>query len=89
MKHPEGLECEVFVSHSWHEIFHLQRGINVAWPQLYQRHNLYCCLLSNPQNLDLDKFIGGNVAESLLAHVLVVPNPSTGVYSRLWCVFEA
>ena len=64
MKHPEGLECEVFVSHSWRGgIFHLRRGIQVAWPQLYQRRNLYCCLLSNPQNLDLDEFIGGNLAE--------------------------
>ena len=97
MKHPEGLECEVFVSHSWHGgIFHLGRGIHAAWPQLYQRDNLYCCLLSNPQNLDLDEFIGGNLAESAFAlalqkasHLLVVPNPSTGVYSRLWCVFEA
>ena len=97
MKHPEGLECEVFVSHSWHGgIFHLGRGIHAAWPQLYQRHNLYCCLLSNPQNLDLDEFIGGNLAESAFAlalqkasHLLVVPNPSNGIYSRLWCVFEA
>ncbi|CAJ1379016.1 unnamed protein product [Effrenium voratum] len=97
MKHPDGLECEVFVSHSWHGgIFHLQRGVHVAWPQLYQRRNLYCCLLSNPQNLDLDEFIGGHLFESAFAlallkasHLLVVPNPSTGVYSRLWCVYEA
>ncbi|CAL1160176.1 unnamed protein product [Cladocopium goreaui] len=97
MKHPEGLECEVFVSHSWHGgIFHLQKGVRLAWPQLYRLQNLYCCLLSNPQNLDLDEFIGGNLSESAFAlalqkasYLLVVPNPSMGVYSRLWCVFEA
>ena len=97
MKHPQGLDCEVFVSHSWHGgIFHLRRGIRLAWPQLYRRRNLYCCLLSNPQNLDLDEFIGGRLSESAFAlalqsasHLLVVPNPSIGVYSRLWCVFEA
>ena len=95
MKHPEGLECEVFVSHSWHGgIFHLQKGVRLAWPQLYRLQNLYCCLLSNPQNLDLDEFIGGNLSESAFAlalqkasYLLVVPNPSMGVYSRLWCVF--
>ena len=97
MKHPQGLDCEVFVSHSWHGgIFHLRRGIRLAWPRVYRRRNLYCCLLSNPQNLDLDEFIGGPLSESAFAlalkaasHLLVVPNPSIGVYSRLWCVFEA
>ena len=97
MKHPGGLDCEVFVSHSWHGgIFHLQRGVRLAWPQLYRLQNLYCCLLSNPQNLDLEEFIGGNLNESAFAlalrkasYLLVVPNPSMEVYSRLWCVFEA
>ena len=97
MKHPEGLDCEVFVSHSWHGgIFHLRRGVRLGWPQLHRLKNLYCCLLSNPQNLNLDEFIGGPLSESAFAlalqkasHLLVVPNPSVGVYSRLWCVFEA
>eukprot|EP00434_Breviolum_minutum_P039835 symbB.v1.2.035380.t1/scaffold4749.1/size37708/2 len=97
IKHPEGLKCEVFVSHSWDGgIFHLRRKIHIAWPQLHQLQNLYCCLLSNPQNLDLDEFIGGNLLQSAFAlalhratHLLVVPNPSVGVYSRLWCVYEA
>ena len=46
--------------------------------------------------MDLDEFIGGRLSESAFAlalqkasHLLVVPNPSVGVYSRLWCVFEA
>ena len=97
MKHPEGLDCEVFVSHSWQGgIFHLRNGVKRAWPQLLRLQNLYCCLLSNPQNLDLNEFIGGNLSETAFAlalqkasHMLVVPNPSMAVYSRLWCVFEA
>ena len=97
MKHPDGLDCEVFVSHSWHGgIFHLQRGVRNAWPQLHKLRNLYCCLLANPQNLELNQFIGGDLRQSAFAlalyqasHLLVVPNPSTGVYSRLWCVYEA
>ena len=97
IKHPDGLQCEVFVSHCWHGgLFHLQRSIRIAWPQLYSLRNLYCCLLANPQNLDLDHFLGGPIMQSPFAlalqeatHLLVVPNPSIGVYSRLWCVFEA
>eukprot|EP00434_Breviolum_minutum_P033673 symbB.v1.2.029797.t1/scaffold3299.1/size59503/2 len=97
MKHPNGLDCEVFVSHSWHGgIFHLKRGVNRGWPEMHQRRNLYCCLLANPQNLDLDEFLGGDLTETPFAlalqkasHLLVVPNPSVGVYSRLWCVYEA
>ena len=97
MKHPNGLACEFFVSHSWHGgIFHLKRGVNRGWPQIHQRRNLYCCLLANPQNLDLDEFLGGDLTETAFAlalqkasHLLVVPNPSVGVYSRLWCVYEA
>ena len=97
IKHPDGLQCEVFVSHCWHGgLFHLQRSVRIAWPQLYSLTNLYCCLLANPQNLDLEQFLGGPLMQSPFAlalqeatHLLVVPNPSIGVYSRLWCVFEA
>lgn len=97
MKHPDGLDCEVFVSHSWHGgIFHLRHGVRRGWPQLHRRRNLYCCLLANPQNLDLDEFLGGNLKDNAFtlalqnaSHLLVVPNPCVGVYSRLWCVYEA
>ena len=42
MKHPEGLDCEVFVSHSWQGgIFHLSSGIRLAWPQLYLGHSMF------------------------------------------------
>ncbi|CAJ1344624.1 unnamed protein product, partial [Effrenium voratum] len=59
-------------------------------------HNLYCCLLANPQNLDMERLLAVDISESPFAkalqkssHLLVVPNPTVGVYSRLWCVYEA
>ena len=34
MKHPQGLDCQVFISHSWREgIFHLDNSVRRAWPQ--------------------------------------------------------
>lgn len=52
--------------------------------------------MANPQNLDISAFIGGDLLQSPFAraldkasHLLVVPNPTVAVYSRLWCVFEA
>lgn len=60
MKHPEGLDCQVFVSHSWREgIFHLDSSVRSAWPQFQGLRNLYCCLLANPQNLDINALLGG------------------------------
>lgn len=97
MKHPEGLDCEVFVSHSWCEgLFQLSNSIRRAWPQLEVRRNLYCCLLANPQNLDISSLLDVAPEHSPFAkalqqasHLLVVPNSTVGVYSRLWCVYEA
>ncbi len=100
MKHPQGLDCHVFISHAWHEgIFHLQSNIRSAWPQFQGCRNLYCCLLANPQNLDINELLGGAngalddspfaQALSRASHLLVVPNPTVCVYSRLWCVYEA
>ncbi|OLQ15271.1 hypothetical protein AK812_SmicGene566 [Symbiodinium microadriaticum] len=97
MKHPEGLDCEVFVSHSWCEgLFQLSNSIRRAWPQLEVRRNLYCCLLANPQNLDISSLLDVAPENSPFAkalqqasHLLVVPNSTVGVYSRLWCVYEA
>ena len=32
IKHPDGLPCEVFVSHCWHGgLFHLKRSVRIAW----------------------------------------------------------
>ncbi|CAJ1364009.1 unnamed protein product, partial [Effrenium voratum] len=58
--------------------------------------NLYCCLLGNPQNLDLSTWLDVPPAESPFAramqcasHVLIIPNSTIGIYTRLWCVYEA
>eukprot|EP00435_Cladocopium_sp_Y103_P014307 s32_g3.t1 len=56
----------------------------------------YCCLLANPQNLDMSTWLDGPPAESPFAramqsasHVLIIPNSTVGIYTRLWCVYEA
>ena len=97
MKHPQGLLCEVFVSHAWAEgVFELADHVRRAWPRMQRRHNLYCCLLANPQNLDMSTWLDVPPAESpfsramqCASHVLIIPNSTVGIYTRLWCVYEA
>eukprot|EP00438_Fugacium_kawagutii_P035670 Skav234118 [mRNA] locus=scaffold4383:15126:16776:- [translate_table: standard] len=95
--HPEGLPCQVFVSHAWAEgIFEFSHGVRSAWPSGRRLTNLYCCLLANPQNLDLEVFLNVDplmnpFAQALqrASHILVIPNSKISIYSRLWCVYEA
>ena len=97
MKHPNGLLCQVFVSHAWAEgVFELADHVRRAWPRMQRRHNLYCCLLGNPQNLDMSTWLDAPPAESPFAramqcasHVLIIPNSTVSIYTRLWCVYEA
>ncbi|OLQ06738.1 hypothetical protein AK812_SmicGene9917 [Symbiodinium microadriaticum] len=96
MKHPEGLICHVFVSHTWAEgVFELSNHVRRAWPRGLGLVNLYCCLLGNPQNLDIEALLDGPPIESPFAkalqsasHVLVMPNDTVSIYKRLWCVYE-
>ncbi|CAE6939564.1 unnamed protein product, partial [Symbiodinium sp. CCMP2456] len=95
MLHPRGLPCEVFISHAWAEgVFEFADAVLRAWP--LGKWNLYCCLLANPQNLDISELL--DVAPSVspfadalkvASHVVVVPNSTVAVYTRLWCVYEA
>jgi len=95
--HPEGLPCQVFISHAWAEgIFEFGDGVRSAWPAGRGLTNLYCCLLANPQNLDLEVFLNVDIlmnpfAQALqrASHILVIPNSKISIYSRLWCVYEA
>lgn len=95
--HPEGLPCQVFISHAWAEgIFEFGNGVRSAWPGGHGLTNLYCCLLANPQNLDLEVFLNVDplmnpFAQALqrASHILVIPNSKISIYSRLWCVYEA
>lgn len=56
----------------------------------------YLCLLANPQN-SVDSWLQATdllvtpfaLALQRSSHVLVIPNKSISVYSRLWCVYEA
>ena len=67
------------VRHSW------PRGVRNAW----------CCMLANPQNLDIGEMLqtpsDSPFAAALRASkiVLVVPNRHCSVYTRLWCGYEA
>jgi len=95
--HPQGLPCQVFISHAWAEgIFEFGNGVRSAWPGGHGLTNLYCCLLANPQNLDLEVFLNVDplmnpFAQALqrASHILVIPNSKISIYSRLWCVYEA
>ncbi|CAE8586127.1 unnamed protein product [Polarella glacialis] len=94
MRHPEGLKCDVFITHCWIEgIFEfIDKAVN-SWP--VGKKGAYVCILSNPQNLDIAALIEvpreSPFAKCLdsATHMLVVPNRSTSIYSRLWCVYEA
>eukprot|EP00439_Symbiodinium_sp_Y106_P085661 s72_g29.t1 len=58
MKHPAGLPCQVFLSHAWAEgLFELGDLVHRGWPRLQGIVNLYCCLLANPQNLNIEDLL--------------------------------
>ncbi|CAJ1432323.1 unnamed protein product, partial [Effrenium voratum] len=96
MKHPEGLPCQVFVSHAWLEgVFELADLLKRAWPPSRHLSNLYLCLLANPQNLNIETLLTSPrqspfaLALATASHLLVIPNSHTSIYKRLWCVYEA
>jgi len=94
MLHPDGLECDLFVTHGWAEgIYEFLDKVLNSWPQDAQ--HAYCYMLSNPQNLDISDLIA-SPGESPFAkalerssHMLVVPNHAGSIYSRVWCAYEA
>jgi len=94
MLHPDGLKCDVFISHCWQEGIYefIDRVLN-SWPR--DSMHAYCCMLSNPQNLNIGDLIRdpeeSPFAKALRAanFVLVVPNHKVSIYSRIWCVYEA
>jgi len=94
MLHPDGLECHIFVTHCWQEgIYEFVDKVLHSW--LRGANTAYCCMLSNPQNLDIADLISSPrespfaKALSSSAYMLVVPNERTSIYSRVWCVYEA
>ncbi|CAE7261978.1 mak16-a [Symbiodinium necroappetens] len=94
MKHPDGLRCDLFITHAWAEgIFEFVDKVVSCWP----RHaaGAYVCFLSNPQNLDIGHLIASPESSPFAqamqsaTQVLVVSNKTCSIYSRLWCVYEA
>ena len=94
MKHPEGLLCDVFITHGWAEgIYEFVDKVENSWPR--GGTAAYVCFLSNPQNLDISDLIR-SPRESPFARalessssMLVIPNHVSSIYSRIWCVYEA
>eukprot|EP00438_Fugacium_kawagutii_P009449 Skav202060 [mRNA] locus=scaffold1138:550298:555328:- [translate_table: standard] len=83
MKHPQGLLCEIFISHAWAEgVFELGDHVKRAWPRMQRMHNLYCCLLANPQNLDMSTWLDGPPAQSPFARLILVVLPLTEVHVK-------
>eukprot|EP00438_Fugacium_kawagutii_P003975 Skav228317 [mRNA] locus=scaffold3455:892:1440:+ [translate_table: standard] len=94
MRHPEGLDCDLFISHAWQEgIFEFLTKVKHSWPQ--GMRTAWCCMLANPQNLDIGALLqspsDSPFALALRASkmVFVVPNRHSSVYTRLWCGYEA
>jgi len=88
------LECDLFVTHGWLEgIFEFSSKVLHSWPA--GCNHAYVCFLSNPQNLDISDLIK-SPRESPFAKaleksisMLVVPNRTASIYSRIWCAYEA
>jgi len=94
MLHPDGLQCDLYVTHSWQEgIYEFTDNVLGSWPS--GSKHAYCCMLSNPQNLDISKMITcprrSPFAQNLHSadYMLVVPNRRCSIYTRIWCVYEA
>lgn len=94
MRHPKGIKCDLFITHAWQEgIFEFLDKVLTSWPR--SAKHAWCCFLANPQNLDITSLII-NPKESPFAKalasssmMLVVPNCSSSIYTRLWCAYEA
>ena len=71
----------------------LKNPVRHSWPRGVR--NAWCCMLANPQNLDIGEMLqtpsDSPFAVALRASkiVLVVPNRHRSVYTRLWCGYEA
>jgi len=93
MNHPVGLKCDLFITHSWAEGIYefIDKALN-SWP--HRAKHAYCCMLCNPQNLDIGDLIASPIespfAQALgsATHMLVIPNRKESIYCRIWCAYE-
>ncbi|CAK0802297.1 unnamed protein product [Prorocentrum cordatum] len=94
MLHPDGLACDLFITHSWKEgIYELVDKVIYSWPA--GKRHVYLCFLSNPQNLDIARLVSSPndspFARALRSatDMMVVSNRRESIYSRVWCTYEA
>lgn len=94
MRHPAGIKCDIFITHSWAEgAYEFIDKVLASWPM--GKRAAWCCILANPQNLDISALIQdpetSPFAKALQAasHVMVVPTRNGSIYRRIWCVYEA
>jgi len=94
MRHPSGLKCDIFITHCWSEgAFELIDKVLASWPA--GKKHAWCCILANPQNLDINSFVQepreSPFARALdsASHVMVVSNQACSIYTRIWCAYEA
>ena len=67
MRHPDGLECDLFISHAWQEgVFEFLSKVLHSWPR--DARHAWCCMLANPQNLDIGKGLQKGLAFHGLNH---------------------
>ncbi|CAK9080339.1 unnamed protein product [Durusdinium trenchii] len=94
MRNPEGLDCDLFVSHAWQEgIFEFLSKLRGSWP--WRAQHAWCCMLANPQHLNISSMLQSPRASPFALalqssrYVLVIPNRQQSIYCRLWCGYEA
>lgn len=94
MLHPDGLKCDVFITHAWMEgLYEFVDKVLYSFPR--RAKTAWICFLANPQNLNISDLIrsppDSPFAKALHSSscMLVVPNEKASIYSRLWCAYEA
>merc|ERR1719502_7467 len=94
MRNPKGLPCDVFITHAWAEgAYELIDKVLASLP--WGKTRAWCCILANPQNLDIAHLISeprySPFAKALChgSHMMVVPTENGSIYKRIWCVYEA
>ena len=94
LRNPDGLSCDVFITHGWAEgIYEFIDKVLASWPP--HATAAWCCVLANPQNLDIGQMLetpqSSPFAAALKAahSVMVVANRTGSIYARIWCTYEA
>ncbi|CAJ1375368.1 unnamed protein product [Effrenium voratum] len=89
LKHPDGVSCNIFVTHCWAEgIYEFLDRVEGSWPGGADE-GAYICSLSNPQEQDISSLLASPSASPF---ALALKSASTvmitSIYTRLWCVYE-